>query len=277
MESFLKIITAETRERVRRSKARLPVSKIEEVIKSSENNASPIDFAGTVFDKKNSTLPAIIAESKKASPSHGVIRPLYSVKEIVSSYVKAGAKAISVLTEENHFEGDIYHLLEAREAAAPSIPILRKDFIIDEYQIYESRYYGADAVLLIKAIIPDDEFHQLSYAANNNAGLQILAEVRDEKELRWILDSKIKCVVGVNSRNLDDLTVNQDRALALISLIPDDIPVVAESGIKSSADILRVLKIRKNNIAFLIGTAFLTHLDPGVPLREIISEVSASV
>lgn len=275
MESFLKTIADETALRVERRKKQLPLEKIKETILSASEDKKPQSFGEAIFNKKN-TQPAIIAEAKKASPSSGVLRPIYNIREIVTSYIAGGAQALSILTEEKYFMGDIYHIVEARQTAG-DIPILRKDFIIDEYQIYESRYYGADAILLIKSLLASDEkFLRLAETAINT-GLDVIAEIHNEKELSAVLNSRTNCIVGVNSRNLDNFQIDADKAIDIISNIPKDRRVIAESGIKTSDDILKILRARETNIAFLIGTSLITAINPGSKLKEIIHAVMREI
>ncbi len=273
--SFLETIALETKKRVETRKQRLPLEKIKDAL-SQPDAPKPLDFAGILFNPSN-LPPIIIAELKKSSPSAGILRPIYNVKEIVSSYIQGGANALSILTEEKYFMGDIYHLIEARQAAE-NIPILRKDFIIDEYQIYESRYYGADAILLIRSFLDDEKFQTLANTALN-IGLSVLAETHTEKELTAVLDLHIdhpSFILGVNARNLDTFNINLEETIRLISsVIPSKIPDIAESGIKNSDDILKFLHITKRttNIAFLIGTSLITQTNPGIKLKQLISEV----
>jgi indole-3-glycerol phosphate synthase len=270
MTSFLNTIVDTQRERVERSKNRVSPVDMEAAARSPELKP-PLDFAAAL--KKPGIR--VIAEIKKSSPSAGSIRPVCDPKDISTQYAVAGAAAISVVTEEKYFDGDIYNLITAREGA-PSTPLLRKDFIVDIYQIFESRHFGADAVLLIKRILSDEEFRRLAAEARV-LKMDVLAETRDEKELDAVLSSGIDCIVGVNSRNLDTFEVDASSAEKLLKKIPSSVTAVAESGIKSAEDIVRLKSARGDGAtAFLIGSALMKHPSPGHKLSEIISAAAGS-
>ena len=206
----------------------------------------------------------IIAEIKKASPSKGIIRDNFNPAEIARAYEGSGAVAISVLTDKHFFQGDLEYLKQIKEVT--SIPLLDKDFIIDPYQIYQARIYGADAVLLIAAILSDEELKDyltLSYQLD----LSALVEVHTLEELKRVLPVEAQ-IIGINNRDLRNFTVNPNTSLQLVKYIPDDKIVVSESGIDSK-DI--ILTLQEEGIdAFLIGEAFMREKDVGKKLKELI-------
>jgi indole-3-glycerol phosphate synthase len=212
--------------------------------------------------------PAIIAELKKASPSRGLIRANFPVAELAREMEQAGAAALSVLTEEMHFQGSLENLRLASQNV--SIPCLRKDFIIDEFQLLEARAYGGDAVLLIVAALSDDELIGLRRAAGSIA-LDVLCEVHDEQELRRALDAGFE-VIGVNNRDLGTFEVTLETSVRLNAAIPLHAVRVAESGIDSKADIARLSSIGYQ--AFLIGESLMRHPSPGDALRELLGQAS---
>ena len=208
--------------------------------------------------------PAVIAEVKKASPSRGLIRADFSAARIARQYEGGGAAAISVLTEEKRFLGSLDDLESAREAVA--LPLLRKDFILDPYQIHEAKSYGADAVLLIAAALDHDELAQLLEEARR-AGLEALVEIHSGAELAS-LDGLDVSLIGINNRDL--VTFDTDVALseALASGVPPGSTAVSESGIRTGADIMR---LRRSGIdAFLVGEHLMRSPDPGEALAELI-------
>jgi indole-3-glycerol phosphate synthase len=206
----------------------------------------------------------VVAECKRRSPSRGVLKADYDPASIARGYERAGAAAISVLTEPTFFDGHLDHLVAARRAT--SVPILRKDFIVDRYQILEARAAGANAILLIAAALPPSTLRQLHEAATD-AGLDVLVEIHDLIELPAALDAGAS-IVGVNNRNLRTLAVNTDVSRAAVDLIPDEVIAVAESGLTSAAD-LRDLKSTGYD-AFLMGERFMTASDPGDALAGLL-------
>jgi indole-3-glycerol phosphate synthase len=209
----------------------------------------------------------IIAECKRRSPSKGVLRPEYDPAAIASGYAAAGAAAISVLTESTFFDGSLDHLLAVR--ASVSIPILRKDFIVSEYQVLEARAAGADAILLIVAALTPEELRSLAACATR-WGLDALVEVHSADELSIALDAGAT-VIGVNNRNLRTLTVDVSASEALIARIPKGVVSVSESGLRTSDDLLRLRQMGYG--AFLIGERFMTAADPGAALRDLLAGV----
>jgi indole-3-glycerol phosphate synthase len=207
----------------------------------------------------------IIAECKRRSPSRGVLRADYDPAAIARSYEAAGAAAISVLTEPTFFDGALDHLIAVR--AAVTTPLLRKDFIVSEYQLLEARAAGADAVLLIVAALTDHELSRLSAAARD-LGLDALVEVHDDRELTRAVDAGAE-IVGVNNRNLRTLTVDVEASERVIANMPSHVIAVSESGLKSAADIARLNA--RGFRAFLIGERFMTAPDPGAPLASLLA------
>ena len=206
---------------------------------------------------------AIIAEAKKASPSKGVICPDFDIQKIVCSYETEGAQAISVLTDQEFFQGSLEYLVTAREHV--SLPILRKDFIIDELQIKEASVYGADAILLIAAILDEQQIHDYFMYAKE-LHMDVLIEVHDEAELEKSM--KTACdLVGINNRNLKDFSIDIETTFRLKKLIPKDIPVVSESGLSSSVDMER---LQHHGIAAaLIGESLMRGAGQGTTLATL--------
>lgn len=208
----------------------------------------------------------VIAECKRRSPLGGVLRRDYDAAAIAASYARAGAAAISVLTEPGFFDGSLSHL-EAVRAAAAAVPVLRKDFIVDEYQLLEARAAGADAVLLIVAALEPAALRAL-HARATALGLAALVEVHDAAELEVALDAGAG-IVGVNNRNLRTLEVDVGASRDIAARMPSHVITVSESGLRTAADLeqLRALGYR----AFLIGERFMTAPDPGGALAELLS------
>ena len=207
--------------------------------------------------------PAVIAEIKKASPSKGVLREDFDPPAIAASYERAGAACLSVLTDRTFFQGDADYLVGARSAC--SLPVLRKEFIIDEYQVAESRSLGADAILLIVAALEDSQMAALEAAAHAY-GMDVLVEVHDGKEIDRALQLKTP-LIGINNRNLRNFSVTLDTTLNLLSRVPPDRLVVTESGILVQRD---VTMMRARGVhAFLVGEAFMRAPDPGAALTAL--------
>ena len=209
----------------------------------------------------------IIAECKRRSPSRGVLRPDYDPVAIARGYSAAGAAAISVLTEPTFFDGSLDHLAQVREAV--ELPLLRKDFIVSEYQLLEARAAAAHAVLLIAGALRPVELTRL-LARSRDLGLDALVEVHTADELTAALDAGA-VIVGVNNRNLRTLAVDLGVSEELIARIPKDVTAVSESGIKTPADITRFITLGYS--AFLIGERFMTTQDPGAALGELLQTV----
>jgi indole-3-glycerol phosphate synthase len=220
---------------------------------------------GAAFERalRKSPAPRVIAECKRRSPSRGILRPDYDPAAHARAYAAAGAAAISVLTEPTFFDGALEHLERVR--AAVSVPLLRKDFIVSRYQLLEAAAAGADAALLIVAALDDRTLRQLLHDAAA-LGLACLVEVHDITEIARAVDAGAR-VVGVNSRNLRTLAVDLDVLDRAVSLLPPGITAVAESGIKTTADIARLSAAGYH--AFLVGERLITQPDPGAALREL--------
>lgn len=210
--------------------------------------------------------PAVIAEVKKASPSAGVIREDFKPAEIAASYEAAGAACLSVLTDEQYFQGSDFYMQEARAACA--LPVLRKDFLVDPWQVFESRLLGADCVLLIVAALSRGQLQDLDGLARE-AGLDVLVEVHDENELADALATNAT-LVGVNNRDLHTFTTDLGATERLRPLLPEGRTMVTESGIHSREDVARMQACGVG--AFLVGEAFMRRDDPGAGLRELFFE-----
>jgi indole-3-glycerol phosphate synthase len=214
--------------------------------------------------------PRIIAECKRRSPSRGVLRPAYDPVTIAQDYEAAGAAAISVLTEPTFFDGSLDHLRAVRSAVR--IPLLRKDFVVSEYQLFEARAAGADAVLLIVAAAEPAEFARLHRRALD-LGLDVLVEVHTLDELGVAVDRGAR-IIGVNNRNLRSLEVDVSVSDAVMARMPRDVVAVSESGLKNAADVVRLQSVGYH--AFLIGEWFMTAEHPGAALRTLIAQASAT-
>jgi len=210
----------------------------------------------------------IIAEYKRASPSKGVINDRSTVQEVVKGYADAGASAISVLTDHDFFKGSLTDLQQARSVVA--VPLLRKDFVIDEYQIAEAKAYGADIILLIAAVLDPAEVERLAKYAKS-LGLDVLLEIHNEQELEGNTIDEIDAI-GVNNRNLKDFTVSIENSLNLVSHIPGRYIKVSESGI-SDPTIIRHLR-KEGFQAFLIGENFMKTDNPALAIKQFVSELS---
>jgi indole-3-glycerol phosphate synthase len=211
----------------------------------------------------------VIAECKRRSPSRGVLRADYDPAGIAAGYAAAGAAAISVLTEPAFFDGALAHLEAVR--AAVDRPLLRKDFVVEEYQLLEARASGADAVLLIVAALDDQALRDLARAARG-LGLDVLVEVHDERELDRAMAAGAD-LIGVNNRNLRTLAVDVDASFRLGPAMPAGVLAVAESGLKSGADLRRLREAGYQ--AFLIGERFMTAPDPGAALAALMADATA--
>ena len=208
--------------------------------------------------------PAIIAEVKKASPSKGIIREDFDHRIIARAYTEAGACALSVLTDKVYFQGNIQYIADIRKDI--SIPILRKDFIIDFYQLAEAKAFGADAVLLIAAALEKNQLRAL-HAEAEGLGLECLVEVHSEQELESLDIPAVK-IIGINNRNLADFSVDIATSIRLAELIPSGITIVSESGISSRGDIDLLMQ---NGIdAVLVGESLMRAVNPGDALRELL-------
>ena len=225
----------------------------------------PRDFVGSILAKIAAGNAAVLAEIKKASPSKGVIREYFNPAEIAKSYEVGGAACLSVLTDLEYFQGSADFLKQAR--AACKLPVLRKDFMIDTYQVYETRAMGADCILLIVAALELSKMRELEAVAHE-LGMAVLVEVHDGDELELALQLETH-LVGINNRNLRTFDVTLQTTLGLLSRLPDDRIIVTESGI-FTADNVKLM--RDNHVhTFLVGEAFMRQVDPGAELSKIFS------
>jgi indole-3-glycerol phosphate synthase len=234
---------------------------------ADENNKGalfkPRGFIRAIENKISAGKAGVIAEIKKASPSKGVLRENFKPAEIAQSYEKYGAACLSVLTDVDYFQGCNAYLQEARVAC--SIPVLRKDFTIDPYQIYEARAIGADAVLLIVACLELNQMKELENCAHE-LGLDVLVEVHNAPELEKALELKTS-LLGINNRNLKTFEVTLETTLALLPMVPSNKILVTESGILGRADV-QLMRDHQIN-TFLVGEAFMRSADPGLALSEL--------
>ena len=255
---ILKDIITKKKERLLIAKQNMP----EEQLKQTMQAFGPTRSLIKAINKPRQI--SLIAEIKKASPSRGMIREDFNIQDIARIYQQLEVQAVSVLTEEDYFSGNATHLNEIRNIV--SCPLLRKDFILEAYQVYESRFFGADAILLIAGILTRDQIIEFMQIASG-LGLECLVEVHDEKELKKILNLKVP-LIGINNRNLRTLEVDLKTTERLYPLIPKDKTVVVESGIRSYQDAL-FLKILGVN-ALLIGEAFMEAPDIAKRVQEIM-------
>jgi indole-3-glycerol phosphate synthase len=242
-----------------------PVRPLQQLRSEAELAGPTRDFIGAIRAKIASGRPAVIAEIKKASPSKGILREDFFPAEIAASYARHGAACLSVLTDEQFFHGSAAYLQQAR--AACELPVLRKDFIVDEYQIYQSRAMGADAILLIASALNVKQMQRFEKLAQN-LGMAVLVEVHDGVELTAALQLTTP-LIGVNNRNLRTFEVGLQNTLDLLPRIPTDRIVVTESGILNVEDV-KLMRSHQVN-AFLVGEAFMRAADPGVELSRVFA------
>jgi len=258
--TILEEIIASVRRDLELARIRMPETRLAEFARDVPR---PADFAASLRPAGDGR-PRIIAEIKRASPSKGMIRPDFGVVSLARELAQAGAAALSVLTETRFFLGSPEYLRAA--VANVAIPVLRKDFIVDRYQLYEARAWGASAVLLIAAALEADAFTRLLREARD-LGLDVLAEVHDERELDLALESGAD-IVGVNSRNLKTFEVDLNVTRRLLQRIPDGIIRVAESGVRTADDIRRLQDAGAH--AFLVGETLMRAPSPGAALAELL-------
>jgi indole-3-glycerol phosphate synthase len=256
---LLATIVAATRRSVEVRQQREPIAKLAAKADARSEAAGRFRAALTADDRIH-----VIAECKRRSPSKGVLRAIYDPVAIARSYADAGAAAISVLTEPTFFDGSLAHLEAVR--AAVRVPLLRKDFVVSDYQLFEAKAAGADAVLLIVAAIDRAELDRLGKRAIS-IGLDVLVEVHTADELATALDVGAR-IIGVNNRDLRTLEVDVHASEALVGRIPHDVVAVSESGLRSAADLLRLRSLGYR--AFLIGERFMAAKDPGGELLSLL-------
>ncbi|WP_371359495.1 indole-3-glycerol phosphate synthase TrpC [Pseudomonas sp. KT_2_4] len=259
--TVLEKILARKAEEVAERRARVGLAELEAQAKSAD---APRGFANALIAQAKLKQPAVIAEVKKASPSKGVIREHFVPAEIAVSYEKGGATCLSVLTDIDYFQGSDPFLQQAR--AACKLPVIRKDFMVDPYQIVEARALGADCVLLIVSALDDVKMAELAAVAKS-VGLDVLVEVHDGDELERALKTLDTPLVGVNNRNLHTFDVSLETTLDLLPRIPRDRLVITESGIVNRADV-ELMEI-SGVYSFLVGETFMRAENPGAELQRL--------
>lgn len=262
MSDILNKILATKAEEIAAAQARLPLAEVQAL---AAQQAPARDFVGAIRSKIAAGKAAVIAEIKKASPSKGVIRADFKPAEIAASYEQGGAACLSVLTDEQYFQGSADYLKQAR--AACSLPVLRKDFMIDTYQVYEARAMGADCILLIAAALTLAQMQQLESVAHS-LGMAVLVEVHNGEELAQAIQLTTP-LLGINNRNLRTFEVTLDTTLGLLEKISGDKIVVTESGIFTADDV----KLMRDHAVhtFLVGEAFMRQENPGAELAKVFA------
>lgn len=260
MSNVLDKICADKRDHIDLQKRQMPLDKLKELVKKVPPTRS---FINSLKDYKEHRV-GLIAEVKKASPSKGIIRHNFDPVKIAVTYQANNATCLSILTDQPYFQGSDDYLIAVREAVG--LPLLRKDFMVDEYQIYESRFLGADCILLIMACLSDAQAREF-YDLATSLGMDVLVEVHDEKELHRALRLTPR-MVGVNNRNLKTLNVDLQTGLDLVKQIPEDVLKVAESGIYKNEHIQAFLEAGYD--AFLVGESLMREDDIGQAVRDLI-------
>ena len=260
MSDILQKIVATKREEIALALKKKPLDVVRA---DAESRVLTRDFEGALRSKISAGLPAVIAEVKKASPSKGVLREDFIPADIAQSYAEFGAACLSVLTDRQYFQGSTDYLKQAR--ASCDLPVLRKDFMVDAYQVYEARAMGADAILLIAACLSDTQMAELEALAHS-LHMAVLVEVHDREELLRALRLRTP-LLGINNRNLRTFEVSLDTTLSLLADVPRDKLLITESGILSAADVQRMRAAGVH--AFLVGEAFMRAPEPGLALAEL--------
>ncbi len=265
MSDILRRIVAVKHTEVAAAKLAAPLAQVEQ---QGNSAPPPRDFVGALRAKIAAGESAVIAEIKKASPSKGVLRERFEPAVIAKSYAQYGAACLSVLTDQQFFQGDIAHLKAAR--AACELPVLRKDFIIDPYQIYEARAAGADCILLIVAALDLPRMRELESVAHS-IGLAVLVEAHDGDELDLALKLNTP-LIGINNRNLRTFETKLGTTLGLLDRVPAERLVITESGIlkRDDVDLMRA----RNVNCFLVGEAFMRAAQPGVELQRLFGKAA---
>ncbi|GAB3483079.1 indole-3-glycerol phosphate synthase TrpC [Polaromonas eurypsychrophila] len=265
MSDILNKIVAVKRQEVAAAMKRKPLDAMRF---DAESRVLTRDFTGALRTKIAAGKPAVIAEVKKASPSKGVLRADFIPADIAQSYAEYGAACLSVLTDKDFFQGSIDYLKQAR--ASCDLPVLRKDFIVDPYQVYESRVMGADCILLIAACLDDVQMTSLEALAMS-LDMAVLVEVHDRSELDRALKLKTS-LLGINNRNLQTFEVTLDTTLTLLKDVPADRLLVTESGITTPAEVARLREAGVS--AFLVGEAFMRAEEPGMALAAMFADAT---
>lgn len=260
LPTILENIVARKYEEVKENRARVSLDELQRLAASAD---APRGFAQALRQRAAAQQPAVIAEVKKASPSKGVIRENFNPAEIAVSYQQGGAACLSVLTDIDFFQGSPEYLQQAR--AACDLPVIRKDFMVDPYQVIEARAMDADCILLIVASLEDGQMAELNAAAVE-LGMDVLVEVHDGAELDRALRLDTP-LVGINNRNLHTFEVSLDTTLQLLSRVPADRLAVTESGILTRTDV--ELMLDNGVYSFLVGEAFMRASDPGAELKRL--------
>ena len=260
MSDILNKIIAVKREEIAEAINRKPMPAMRQ---DAESRVNTRDFVGALRAKIAAGQAAVIAEIKKASPSKGVLRADFIPADIAQSYAENGAACLSVLTDKQFFQGSIDYLKQAR--ASCGLPVLRKDFILDAYQVYESRVMGADCILLIAACLDDAQMKSLEALALS-LDMAVLVEVHDAAELERALKLKTP-LIGINNRNLNTFEVSLDTTLGLVGQLPAERLLISESGIATVDDVQRLRRAGVN--AFLVGEAFMRAEEPGKALQQL--------
>ena len=262
MPDILERILTQKRIELEAARRAVPLPEIEARARAAP---PPRDFVAAIEAKITAGGPAVVAEIKKASPSKGLLRADFDPAAIARSYEAAGAACLSVLTEREFFQGAPEHLAQAR--AASGLPVLRKDFVTEPWQVYESRALGADCILLIAAALARQDMRGLEASARS-LGMSVLVEVHDARELEAALELDTP-LLGINNRNLRSFETRLETTLDLLAAVPPGKRVITESGILTPADVAR-MRARSVN-AFLVGEAFMRAPDPGLALRRLFS------
>jgi indole-3-glycerol phosphate synthase len=263
MTDILEKIVAVKREEIAAAKSRRSLASLRADVESADMRRDLRDFTAALRGRVAAGRAAVIAEVKKASPSKGVLREHFVPAEIAASYERGGAACLSVLTDERFFQGSAAYLKQARAACA--LPVLRKDFMVDDYQVFEARAMGADCILLIAACLEDARMADLEAVAHA-LGMAVLVEVHDGAELDRALRLSTP-LVGINNRNLRTFEVTLDTTLGLLQRVPPERLLVTESGILTPADVRRMRDADVH--AFLVGEAFMRAADPGAALTTL--------
>lgn len=262
MSDILDKIVAVKREEVAAALKQKPLNVVRA---DAESRVLTRDFEGALRGKMAAGQAAVIAEIKKASPSKGVLRADFMPADIAQSYAEYGAACLSVLTDKQFFQGSVDYLKQAR--ASCDLPVLRKDFMIDVYQVYEARAMGADAILLIAACLDDVQMADMESVARS-LDMAVLVEVHDRAELLRALKLKTR-LVGINNRNLKTFEVSLQTTLDMLTDVPTDRLLITESGIQTSADVERMRAAQVH--AFLVGEAFMRAAEPGEALAKLFA------